>query len=101
MLILENNDILNLESEVNLKHEIIDNWIKFNCLSLNCSKSSYFIVTRHHKNSASAFNNFIIKIGALKIPSSILIKYVGIIRWQDYLNDIRKNFLTPPGFRLS
>ena len=71
--------INNLESEVNHELEIVNNWMKFNQLSLNCSKSFYIIVTPHHKNNGSAFNNFIVKVDAFKIPSSLSAKYLGII----------------------
>ena len=53
--------------------------MKFNRLSLNCSKSFYIIVTPHHKNNGSALNNFIVKVNALKILSSLSTKYLGII----------------------
>ena len=71
--------IHNLESEVNHELKIINNWMKFNRLSLNCSKSFYIIVTPHHKNNGSALNNFIVKVKALKIPSSLSAKYLDII----------------------
>ena len=63
--------------------------IKFNQLSLNCSKSFYIIVTPHHKNNGSALNNFIVKVNAFKIPSSLSAKYLGIIidkslKWHDH-----------------
>ena len=41
--------------------------MKFNCLSLNCSYYSYFIVTPHHKNNESVLNDFSAKVSALKI----------------------------------
>ena len=53
--------------------------MKFNQLTLNCSKSFYFIVTPHHKNNGSALNNFIVKVNALKISSSLSAKYLSII----------------------
>ena len=53
--------------------------MEFNRLSLYCSKSFYFIVTPYHKNNGSALNNFSVKVGALKIPSSLSTKYLGII----------------------
>ena len=71
--------IHNLESEVNHELKIVNNWMKFNQLSLNCSKSFYIIVTPHHKNNESDLNNFIVKVNALKIPSSLSAKYLGII----------------------
>ena len=49
--------------------------MKFNQLTLNCSKSFYFIVTPYHKNNGSALNNFIAKVNALRIPSSLSAKY--------------------------
>ena len=81
--------IHNLESEVNHELKIVNNWMKFNQLSLNCSKSFYIIVTPHHKNNGSALNNFIVKVNALKIPSSLSAKYLGIIidkslKWHDH-----------------
>ena len=76
VIILKSKNIHNLEPEVNHELEIINNWMKFNQLSLNCSKSSYFIVTPHHKNNKSALNNFSVKIGALKITSSFSTKYL-------------------------
>ena len=41
--------IHNLESEVNHELEIVNNWMKFNQLSLNCSKSFYIIATPHDR----------------------------------------------------
>ena len=63
--------------------------MKFNQLSLNCSKSFYIIVTPHHKNNESDLNNFIVKVNAFKIPSSLCAKYLGIIidkslKWHDH-----------------
>ena len=70
--------IHNLESKINHELEIVNNWMKFNQLSLNCFKSFYIIVTPHHKNNGSDLNNFIVKVNALKIPS-LSAKYLGII----------------------
>ena len=63
--------------------------MKFNQLFLNCSKSFYIIVTPHHKINGRALNNFIVKVNALKIPSSLSAKYLGIIidkslKWHDH-----------------
>ena len=63
--------------------------MKFNQLTLSCSKSFYFIVILYHKNNGSALNNFIVKVNALKIPSSLSAKYLGIIidkslKWHDH-----------------
>ena len=71
--------IHNLESEINHELEIVNNWMKFNQLFLNCSKSFYIIFTPHHKNNGDALNNFIVKVNDLKIPSSLSAKYLGII----------------------
>ena len=40
VLILKNKNINNLKSEVNHQLKIMNKWVKFNLLSLNCSKSS-------------------------------------------------------------
>ena len=67
--------------------------MKFNRLSLNCSESSYFIVTFHHKNNGSALNNCSVKVDAFKIRSSLSTKYLGKIidkslKRHDHLNHI-------------
>ena len=72
--ILKNKDIYNLKVEVNHELKIIKNWIKFNHLSFNCSKSSFFIVIPHHKNSANDLNNFSVKVSGFNIPSLISTK---------------------------
>ena len=51
---------------LNYELEITNNWMKFNSLFLSRFKSSYFIVSPHFNNSASALNNFSVKVYALK-----------------------------------
>ena len=59
---------------------IVDDWMKLNRLSLNYSKSTYFIVKPFSYNSKNiALDDFNVSIGHHKINSTILTKYLGIL----------------------
>ena len=55
----------------------IDNWMEFNRLSLNCTKSAFFLTGLNRKNNF--LENFSINVGGSDIPCVETVKYIGIV----------------------
>ena len=77
VLILKNKKKAHLHQQVNQELTFIDEWVKYNRLSLNCTKTTYFICAP--KCHSSSLKNFTIKIGKHTIPSVESIKYLGVM----------------------
>ena len=60
--------------------QLIDNCMKFNRLSLNCSKSAFLLYGLNQKNNF--LENFSINIGGSNIPCVETVKYLGIVMAQ-------------------
>ena len=59
VLTMKNKSLLKFQATVNCELAIVDDWMKFNRLSLNYSKSTYFIVKPFSYNSKNiALDNF-------------------------------------------
>ena len=57
--------------------QLIDNWMKFNRLSLNCTKSAFFLTGLNHKNNF--LENCLITVGGSDIPCVETVKCLGIV----------------------
>ena len=77
VLILKNKNKAHLQQQVNQELTFIDEWMKYNRLSLNYTKTTYFVCAP--KCHSSSWKNFTIKIGKHIIPSVESIKYLGVI----------------------
>ena len=67
VLILKNKNKARFQEQVNQERTFIDEWIKYNRLSLNYTKTTYFDCAP--KCHSSSLKNFTIKIGKHTIPS--------------------------------
>ena len=74
VLIMKNKNVNNLRKMVDEELQLNDNWIKFNCLSLNCTKSAFFLTGLNHKNNF--LENFSINAGGSDVPSAETVKYL-------------------------
>ena len=81
VLTMKDKSLSKLQATVNCELAIVDDWMKLNRLSLNYSKSTYFIVKPFSYNSKNiALDDFNVSIGQHKINSTIYTKYLGILR---------------------
>ena len=48
VLIMKDKNVNNLQRMVNEELQLIDNWMKFNRLSLNCAKPAFFLTGLKH-----------------------------------------------------
>ena len=91
VLILKDRNITKLQELVNKELKIVDEWMKYNRLSLNYNKTTYFVVSpKRQKNNT---NNFSLTVGGHDIPFSNYTKYLGIIideelSWRKHYNYI-------------
>ena len=63
----------------------IDNWMKHNRLSLNYSETTYFVIAKNNLNNS----NFHLQIDKHVVPTSEVVKYLGIklnneLKWDDH-----------------
>ena len=91
VLLMKDRNISIFQIAVNQELRDVDNWMRCNRLSLNFSKSSFFIsVTKHKKNSTI---NFCVNVGGHAIPCLESAKYLGVIidkqlTWNNHVNSI-------------
>ena len=93
VLLTKNKIIKLLQHDVNQKLQVIDQWMKYNRLSLNYKKTYFFIGAVNH-NSKSA-KNFSISIGQNGITSVESAKYLGVTtdkqsKWNVHIDNIIK-----------
>ena len=74
---MKDKNVNNLRKMVNRELQLIDNWMKFNRLSLNCTKSALFLTGLNYKNNF--LENFSINVGGFDIPCVETVKYLGIV----------------------
>ena len=77
VLILKDRNIAKLQELVNKELKIVDEWLKYNRLSLNYNKTTYFVV--YPKRKKNNTNNFSLTVGGHDITFSNYTKYLGII----------------------
>ena len=91
VLTMKDKNLLQLQKKVNCELAIVDEWMKLNRLSLNYSKSTYFIIKPAHNSKNTTLNNFNVSIGLHKINSTNYTKYLGILidqnlKWNNHIN---------------
>jgi len=74
---------------------IIDELMKYNRLSLNYIKTSYFVYGP--KGNSTSLENFHIKVGMHDIPLADSLKYLSVVmnkhlNWKTHINHIRIKF---------
>ena len=81
VLILKDKNVNNLRKMVNEELQMIDNWMKFDRLSLNCTKSAFFLTGLNQKNNF--LENFSINVEGSDIPCVETVTYLGIVADRD------------------
>ena len=61
VLVIKNNNINQLQRDVNQELQVIDEWMKYNRLSLNSIKTNFFVCTA--KRKSKSVDSFKITIG--------------------------------------
>ena len=89
--LLKDRNITKLQELVNKELKIVDEWMKYNRLSLNYNKTTFFVV--YPKRQKNNTNNFSLTVGGHDIPFSNYTKYLGIIideelSWRKHYNYI-------------
>ena len=93
---MKDKSLLKFQATVNCELAIVDDWMKLNRLSLNYSKSTYFIVKFFSYNSKTiALDDFNVSIGQHKINYTIYTKYLGILidhdlKWHNHVSSIAR-----------
>ena len=91
VLTMIDKNISNLQIAVNQELCDVNNWMRYNRLSLNFLKSSFFISTaKHEKNSTI---NFCVNVGGDTIPCLESAKYLGVmidkqLTWSNHVNSV-------------
>ena len=75
VLVMKNNNINQLQRDVNQELQVIDVWMKYNRLSLNCTKTNFCACTT--KRKSKSVGSFKI-IGNHDIQSVEKVKYLGV-----------------------
>ena len=97
VLVMKNNNINQLQRDVNQELQVIDEWMKYNRLFSNCTKSNFFVCTA--KRKSKSVDSFKITIGNHDIQSVAKVKYLGVtfdkqLSWIAYIdNIIKKTFM--------
>ena len=91
VITIRHKNIEILQQLANQELCIIDEWMKTNRLSLNYSKSTYFVTASKQKKKN--LNKFSINVGQHVIPYSYSTKYLGVVfdqdlKWQNQINSI-------------
>ena len=92
-IILEGTNLIQLQDEVSKELITTDNWMKHNRLSLNYSKTTYLVIGKDNLNNS----NFHVQIDKHVIPTSEVVKYLGIklnnkLKWDDHAELVVKKF---------
>ena len=93
VLVMKNNNINQLQRDVNQELQVIDEWMKYNRLSLNCTKTNFFVCTA--KRKSKSVDSFKITIGNHVIQSVAKVKYLGVtfdkqLSWIAHIDNIIK-----------
>ena len=90
-IILKGINLIQLQDKVSKELTTIDNWMKHNRLSLNYSKTTYFVISKNNLNNS----NFLVQIDKHVIPTSEVVKYLGIklknkLKWDNHAELVLK-----------
>ena len=93
VLVMKNNNINQLQRDANLELQVIDEWMKYKRLSLNCTKTNFFVCTT--KRESKSVGSFKITIGNHDIQSVAKVKYLGVtfnkqLSWIAHIDNIIK-----------
>ena len=91
-LFLNNPNILNLETHLNIELEKVSQWLYANKLSLNIDKTSFVVF---HSPQRRIVHNMNLRISNTSIKSDTRVKYLGPIldsnlNWKAYLHELSK-----------
>jgi len=75
MLTLCSTNLINLERTANLELTKIQNWLKFNKLSLNVTKTTYLLIKNKLKTQT---NQFSLQTDGAPLLKSNAVKYLGV-----------------------
>ena len=94
VLLLRNKNLNKLQ-ELIVNHELrfINNWMKYNTLSLNYSKTNFYLSAKEH--NSKLVKNFNVVVGKYDIQSVEKVKYLGAIfdkdlSWNAHIDNIIK-----------
>ena len=93
VLLLKNKNVQELHEQSNEALKGIDEWMKYNGLSVNYSKTTYFV--SHPKRKMSPLAQFELKIGEHALLKKNNTKYLGVIidqdlKWQVHIENVIK-----------
>ena len=94
VLSLSANSMHKLTTKINQELESVDNWLKYNKLSLNYSKTQYMLFTKQNENIDT---NFKAQINNHLLSRTECVKYLGVIIddkliWKAHITLIKKRF---------
>ena len=76
VLLLSANSIHELTTKINQELESVDNWLKYNKLSLNYNKTQYMLFTKQNEYIDTNFN---VQINNHLLSRTECVKYLGVI----------------------
>jgi len=76
VLSLSANSIHELKTKINQELEGVDNWLKYNKLSLNYNKTQYMLFTKQNEYTDTNFN---VQINNHLLSRTECVKYLGVI----------------------
>ena len=91
-LFLNNSNILNLETNLNVELEKVSQWLYANKLSLNIEKTSFVVFHSLQRRIDHRLN---LRISNMFVKSDDQVKYLGLIfdsnlNWKPYLHELSK-----------
>ena len=91
-LFLNNHNILNLETDLNIELEKVSQWLYANKLSLNIDKTNFVVF---HSPQRRIMHNMNLRISNTSIKSDTRVKYLGLIldsnlNWKAYIHEESK-----------
>ena len=91
-LFLNNPNILNLETDLNIELEKVSQWLYANKLSLNIDKTNFVVF---HSPQRRIMHNMNLRISNTSIKSDTRVKYLGLIldsnlNWKAYIHEVSK-----------
>ena len=91
-LFLNNPNILNLETDLNIELEKVSQWLYANKLSLNSDKTNFVVF---HSPQRRIMHNMNLRISNTSIKSDTRVKYLGLIldsnlNWKAYIHEVKK-----------
>ena len=93
LLMMTGYDLNKLQQQVNQNLALIENWLRYNKLSLNYNKTTYLLFTKKGKIKKSNFN---VSINKIEIKRSDHVKYLGVyiddkMNWSYHINHLTQH----------